>query len=152
MKKLTAIILALVIALSVAVTAFAADATYQCPHCLAVIEGEAAYNKHLSNTCPVVGEDDKNKAEEAAKIQTCPYEGCGAQFKDENEYNTHLDVCLKKTDPTIAQKVEDFILNFKFEDLLGTVEELLGKVNFPDLLVKAIDLLEDAVEGILGAI
>lgn len=152
MKKLTAIILALVIALSVAVTTFAADTTYQCPHCLAVIEGEAAYNKHLSNTCPVVGEDDKNKAEEAAKIQTCPYEGCGAQFKDESEYTIHLDKCLKKTDPSLAQQVEDFILNFKFEDLLGKVEELLGKVNFPDLLVKAIDLLEDAVKGILGSI
>ena len=46
MKKLTAIVLALVIALSVAVTAFAAS-TYECPHCFAIVEGEKEYNQAI---------------------------------------------------------------------------------------------------------
>ncbi|MBQ2841409.1 MAG: hypothetical protein IJE72_00070 [Clostridia bacterium] len=151
MKKLTAIILALVIALSVAVTAFAAS-TYQCPYCLEVIEGEKAYNVHLDKKCPEVGNDiKKEEAKEEAVATPCPY-GCGAEFMIEAEYEKHLGICDKKTDPTFAEKVEDFIVNFTFDDAIGAVEELLAKVDFPGLLVKVIDLLEKAVTAIIGAI
>lgn len=150
MKKLTAIVLALVIALSVAVTAFAAT-TYQCPYCLEVIEGEKEYNKHLEEKCPEVGSEAKEEADTAAKIQTCPY-GCGAKFLDADQYDVHLDACHMKTDPTLAEQVEDFILNFSFDETWGKVEELLSKVDFPGILVTVIDLLEKAVTGIIGAI
>lgn len=151
MKKLTAIILALVIALSVAVTAFAAT-TYQCPYCLEVIEGEKEYNKHLEEKCPEVGSEAKEETDAAAKIQTCPYEGCGAKFLDAEQYEVHLDECLKKTDPTIAQQVEDFILDFSIFGAIDSVFELLSKVNFPSILVTVIDLLEKAVTAIIDAI
>ena len=152
MKKLTAIILALVMALSVAVTAFAAS-TYQCPHCLAVVEGEKEYNKHLNETCPVVGKDAADEAEKEAtlKKQTCPY-GCGASFLEAEDYEKHLDVCFSKKDPTLAQKLEDAILNFNFDETLKKVDELLSKVDGPSILVTIIDLLEKAVTAIIDAI
>lgn len=152
MKKLTAIILALVMALSVAVTAFAAS-TYQCPHCLAVVEGEKEYNEHLSLKCPVVGKEaaDKAETEETLKNQTCPY-GCGAKFLSAEEYENHLNVCFSKKDPTLAQKLEDAILNFNFDETLKKVDELLSKVDGPSILVTIIDLLEKAVTAIIDAI
>lgn len=149
MKKLTAIVLALVLALSVAVTAFAAD-TFQCPHCFGIIEGEKEYNEHLKTTCPVVGE---NAAilEEVEK-QTCPYEGCNASFLKEEDYEKHLEVCPCKPEPSAADKVEEFFLNFTIFDAIGPVMDLLGKIDGPSILVTIIDLLEKAVTGIIGAI
>lgn len=152
MKKLTAIILALVIALSVAVTAFAAS-TYQCPHCSAIIEGEKEYNEHLEDKCPEVGKEAADEAEKEAtlKKQTCPY-GCDASFLEAEDYEDHLNVCPLKTDPTLAEKFEAFILNFSFDETLESVNELLSKVDGPSILVTIIDLLEKAVTAIIDAI
>lgn len=152
MKKLTAIVLALVIALSVAVTAFAAD-TYQCPHCLVIVEGEKEYNEHLTDKCPVVGKEaaDAKEKEETLEKQTCPY-GCNASFLEAEDYEEHLTVCPLKTDPTLAEQLEDFIVNFSFDEALKTVDDLLSKVDGPSILVTIIDLLEKAVTAIIDAI
>lgn len=150
MKKLTAIVLALVIALSVAVTAFAAT-TYQCPYCFEIIEGEKKYNEHLDAKCPEVGKEAEDK-EDTPEAQTCPYEGCGAKFSDPEQYEAHLDACHKKTDPTLAQQVEAFILDFSIFGAIDTVFDLLSKVNFPSILITIIDLLEKAVTAIIDAV
>lgn len=148
MKKLTAIVLALVIALSVAVTAFAAS-TYQCPYCFEVVEGEKEYNDHLSKTCPVVGSDAAKQEE--IKKQTCP-NGCNASFAKEEDYKKHLEICPNKPEETFADKVEAFLLDFTIFDAIGPVMDLLGKLDGPSILVTIIDLLEKAVTAIIGAI
>ncbi len=148
MKKLTAIVLALIIALSVAVTAFAA-VSLECPYCGEVLSSEKSYNEHLSKKCPVVGSEAHKKDD--AFFKECPY-GCGATFTKESAYNDHLEVCFSKKDPTFAEQVEDFFLNFNFDETLGKVEELLSKVDFPSILVTIIDLLEKGVTAIIGAI
>ncbi len=151
MKKVLALIFALIFALSAFTAAFAAssDDVYECPHCKAEIIGEAAFNKHLDKTCPVVGTDAK--IEDGEVIYICPY-GCGAKFRIEKEYYNHLDVCFSKKDPSFAQKVEDFIVNFNFDEALETVDGLLSKVDFGSILVTIIDLLEKGVMAIIGAI
>ena len=148
MKKLTAIVLALVIALSVAVTAFAAS-TYECPHCFAIVEGEKKYNEHLSKTCPVVGSDAAKQEE--IKKQSCPY-GCSASFAKEEDYKKHLEICPLTPEESFADKVEAFLLDFTIFDAIGPVMDLLGKLDGPSILVTIIDLLEKAVTAIIGAI
>lgn len=148
MKKLTAVVLALIIALSVAVTAFAAT-SFECPYCGEILTSEKSYNEHLSKKCPVVGSEIHEK--EDAFFEYCPY-GCGAAFTSESSYNNHLDVCFSKKDPTLAEQVEDFILNFDFDETFGKVDELLSKVDFSSILVTIIDLLEKGVMAIIDAI
>lgn len=148
MKKLTSIVLALVIALSVAVTAFAAE-TYQCPHCFEVLEGEEKYNEHLSETCPVVGSDAADA--ENTKKQTCPY-GCNASFAKEEDYEKHLEICPNKPEESVADQVEAFFLDFTIFDAIGPVMDLLGNLDGPSILVTIIDLLEKAVNAIIDAI
>lgn len=142
MKKFTSVILALVIALSVAVTAFAAS-TYQCPHCFAIVEGEKEYNEHLDVYCPVVGTEAADQAarEELLKNQTCPYEGCNAQFLSTEQYEKHLEVCFFKTEPTLAQKVEQFILDLDLNEATAEVLGLLSKVNISNILLKILDAI-----------
>ena len=137
MKKLTAIVLALVIALSVATVAFAATPVYTCTECGAVIEGEKAYNDHLEKTCPEVGSE--------GKIKTCPNEGCGATFYSQEEYDRHLGLCPKTPEPSIADKVSDFIAGIDFKEVFGKVTDFLGGIDFAGILSKVIGFISDAV-------
>ena len=150
MKKVSALILALIFALSAATTAFAVTTLIQCPYCGEYIEGEKAFNEHVSDTCPVVGVEPKY--DDAPILKTCPY-GCGAQFRSQTEYENHLEVCFDRNDLTLAEKVENFLLELDLrEDVLGTVLNLLSKINFSDITVTIIGLLEKAVLGIIDAI
>lgn len=135
MKKFTAIVLALVFAFAAATTAFAASAVYECPACHDIIEGEANFNKHLDKTCPEVGSE--------GKAQVCPNEGCGAEFKIAEEYNKHLEVCYYKPEPTIADKVSDFIAGIDFKEVIGKVTDVLGGIDFAGLAEKLIGVVED---------
>lgn len=137
MKKFTAIVLALVFAFAAATTAFAASAVYECPACHDVIEGEAAFNKHLDKTCPVVGSEADSKA------QVCPNEGCGASFKIAAEYNKHLEVCYFTPEPTIADQVSDFISGIDFKEVFGKITDFLGGIDFAGIAEKLIGVVED---------
>lgn len=138
MKKLTAIVLALVIALSAATVAFAATTSvYDCPACGAVIEGEKEYNDHLEKTCPVVGSEGKYKE--------CPNEGCDAKFKKQEEYDRHLEVCFYKPEPTFADKVSDFIAGIDIKEVVGKVADVLGGIDIAGILSKVIGFISDAV-------
>lgn len=137
MKKFTSIVLALVIALSVATVAFAATSVYTCTECGAIIEGEKAYNDHLEKTCPVVGSE--------GKVKVCPNEGCGAKFYSQEEYDRHLGLCPKKPEPSIADKVSDFIAGIDFKEVVGKVTDFLGGIDFAGLIEKVVGFISDAV-------
>lgn len=133
MKKLTAIVLALVIALSAATVAFAATSVYTCPACGDVIEGEKEFNTHLEKTCPVVGSEGKYKE--------CPYDGCDAKFKSQEEYDKHLEICFYKPEPTIADKVSDFIAGIDIKEVFGKVTDFLGGIDFAGILAKVVGFI-----------
>ena len=137
MKKFTSIVLALVIALSVATVAFAATSVYECPACGALIEGEKEFNDHLEKTCPEVGSE--------GKLKECPYEGCDAAFKIQEEYDRHLELCPKKPEPSFADKVSDFIAGIDIKEVVSKVSGFLGGIDFAGILSKVIGFISDAV-------
>ncbi len=137
MKKFTSIVLALVIALSVATVAFAATSVYTCPACGAIVEGEKEFNTHLEKTCPEVGSE--------GKLKECPYEGCDAAFKIQAEYDKHLEICYFKPEPSIADKVSDFIAGIDFKEVFGKVTDFLGGIDFAGIIEKVVGFISDAV-------
>lgn len=137
MKKFTSIVLALIIALSVATVAFAAAPVYTCTECGAIVEGEKAYNDHLEKTCPVVGKEGKAKV--------CPNPGCGAEFYSQTEYDRHLGICPKTPEPTLADKVSDFIAGIDFKEVVGKVADFLGGLDIAGLVEKVVGFISDAV-------
>lgn len=149
MKKILAIMFALIFALSFATSAFAVTNT--CTYCGEEISVEKDFNKHLEQLCPVLYPE---KDPDAGK-QYCPYDGCTGEFLDPAQYEIHLEKCPMKPsedDASIADKIADFFENLKFEDILNTVNDLFSKINFTDIVVKIIDLLEEGVNALLGAI
>ena len=125
-------------ALSAATVAFAAtESVFTCPACGATVKGEKEFNTHLEKTCPVVGSEGKYK--------DCPYEGCTAKFKSQTEYDKHLEICFYKPEPTIADKVSDFIAGIDFKEVVGKVADVLGGIDFAGILSKVIGFLGDAV-------
>ncbi len=137
MKKFTSIVLALIIALSVATVAFAATPVFTCTECGKIVEGEKAYNDHLEKTCPVVGAE--------GKVKVCPNEGCGAEFYSQTEYDRHIGLCPKTPEPTIADKVSDFIAGIDFEEVFGKVVDFLGGLDIAGLVEKVVGFITDAV-------
>ena len=127
MKKFLAVVFALIFALSAATTAFAVANT--CPHCGQYIETEKAFNEHLD--------------------KTCPYEGCGAKFQDEEQYEIHVAKCPKKSDK------DKFIEKIKGIDYKAIVTKVIGvvqKIDFPAIIAKILPIIEKAVKAIVGAV
>ena len=136
MKKFLAVVFALIFALSAATTAFAVANT--CPHCGQYIETEKAFNEHLDKTCPVLH-----------PVKPCPYEGCGAKFQDEEQYEIHVAKCPKKSDK------DKFIEKIKGIDYKAIVTKVIGvvqKIDFPAIIAKILPVIEKAVKAIVGAV
>ena len=140
MKKFTSIVLALIIALSVATVAFAATPVFTCTECGKIVEGEKAYNDHLELTCPVVGKE--------GKVKVCPNDGCNAAFYSQTEYDRHVGLCPKTPEPTIADKVSDFIAGIDFEEVFGKVVDFLGGLDIAGLVEKVVGFISDAVSNL----
>lgn len=136
MKKFLAVVFALIFALSAATTAFAVANT--CPHCGQYIETEKAFNEHLDKTCPKLH-----------PVKTCPYEGCGAKFQDEEQYEIHVAKCPKKTD---KDKFIEKIENIDYKAIATKVIGLVQKIDFPAIIAKIIPIVEKAVNYIVSAI
>ena len=148
MKKFLAIVFALIFALSCAAPAFAA---MTCPYCDAILQTEAAYNKHISEECEELFGNNQG-----AVIYYCDYAkyGCTARFTDESNYEKHLELCAFKKE-TWGDKVEAFFLDLDYDDfteVLDKITEALVGVGFPGLVVKLIDLLEQGVTALIGEI
>ncbi len=83
MKKFMAVLLALVIALSTSVVAFAAD-VYTCPTCNKKYLDIEAYND-----CIEAHEAENAEGSEAPTVYECAT--CGKKYEDINEYNACVD-------------------------------------------------------------
>lgn len=134
MKKFLALILALVFAFSAATMAFAASNT--CPHCGKEIASESKYNQHLLSECPALYGDH---------TYYCTNPGCSAHFQSQDEYYNHIENTCLFREETNRDKVEDFFLDLDLAEIMETINNLLAKINFSDILFKIIDLIADAV-------
>lgn len=139
MKKILALVLTLVIALSVVTVASAAmEETYTCPVCGASTTVYADYKEHIEGGCNLYffpcqygcGVGFAN-ADELADHEvhcwngsaTCDY--CGKTFSPVIDYNEHLDACKAKhfniPVAKIRGAIEDFIRNQDWNNLIGKV-------------------------------
>lgn len=157
MKKVLALTIALVIALSAAVTAFAAVDNYAntCPYCDVVFEKEADFNAHLKNTIHVKGH-----------VQHCPYSGegykdggCTAEFVLQAEYDKHLEICPFKGTKELSteEKIQEFIENIDWKEVGTKVVDLVKKIPFQDLAKKIIEIVskipfQDIIDKITGLV
>lgn len=157
MKKVLALTLALIMALSVAVTAFAATDNYTntCPYCQKSFDKESEYNAHIKNTIPVKDH-----------VKHCPYSGegykdggCTAQFVLQAEYDKHLEVCPFKGTKELSteEKIQEFVKNIDWKEVGTKVVELVKKIPFQDLAKKIIDLVskipfQDIIDKITGLV
>ncbi len=85
MKKFSCVALAIIIALSCVVTAFAysgtnreADSPYMCGICKSTFGSAGELNEHINQI-------------HGPQYCVCPY--CGSSFTDEYSYNDHIDIC-----------------------------------------------------------
>lgn len=133
MKKFLAIVFALIFALSTATIAFAASLS--CPYCDEILTSESKYNKHIESECPALYSNN---------IYYCTNPGCSAHFKSQEEYYNHIEnTCLFKQE-TNRDKVENFFADLDLGEIMETINNLLAKINFSDLLVKLLDLINGA--------
>ena len=159
MKKVLALTIALVIALSAAVTAFAATTTVNevntCPYCGVEYKSEAEFNKHLQESIPVKGH-----------VKHCPYSGegykdggCTAQFVIQAEYDKHLEICPFKGTKELSteEKIQQFIENIDWKEVGTKVVDLVKKIPFQDLAKKIIEIVskipfQDIIDKITGLV
>ncbi|MBQ8015077.1 MAG: hypothetical protein IJ264_02710 [Clostridia bacterium] len=132
MKKVLAIVLALVMALSMSAMAFAADETttaaavnadgLACPHCKEVFYIEAQYNEHLK----------------ICQVKECGK--CGEKFAKEEAYNDHVQNC------TVGDTKDYINLDVKvilemIIDLVKSSWEQWGDIE--SVVVRLVDFIEN---------
>ena len=144
MKKVLALTLALIMALSVAVTAFAATDNYTntCPYCQKSFDKESEYNAHIYS-----GKGYENDV------------GCTAQFVLQAEYDKHLEVCPFKGTKKLSteEKIQEFVKNIDWKEVGTKVVELVKKIPFQDIVKKIIELVskipfQDVIDKITGLV
>ena len=143
MKKFTAVILALVIALSCATIAFADN--YQCPYCHLLFD-EGVYNDHVK-TCEDNPKNTTTKTDEEASL-VCPY--CEQTFENQDEYNRHIQICYSQMGNNDSDSYADFD-KFINLDLNGILDKLISAFEIDttwwdaveDIIIRLVDLIEN---------
>lgn len=158
MKKFVSIVLALIIALSVSVVAFA-ESEFECSICQAVFSDEKGLSAHLNSGCLEQYENcpycdarvhEYNVAEHIADCPkgagSCKY--CGEGYATQGEFDAHISAdengnieCklvsifgVKGAD--IIIKIVDFLKGVDWEGLLGKVTDALGSIDLGGIVEK----------------
>ena len=161
MKKFVSILLALIIALSVSVVAFAA--AYECGECHAVFKTAELLAAHENSTCLEQYKDcpyceakvandnlDAHVADCPKGAGDCKY--CGESYATQGEYAAHIESECKLTTTVgvkvadIIVKVLDFLKGVDWEGLLGKVTDALGSIDLGGIVEK----IKPAFEKVIG--
>ncbi len=146
MKKVLAIMLALVLAFSMATVAFAAESTTAAPVAFKICEkcegeftDDAEYNKHIT----ICGLD----ATEAI-VNTCTK--CEAEFTDEKQFNEHVAKCTVGDEPDyIGLTVKD-VLNMLLEYAKSVMAQWDG---IESVITAALDFIKNFdLEGVASIV
>lgn len=165
MKKFLSLVLALVMALSVATVAFASQADLTCDSCLTKLESLDAYNKHVNGGCLVdfgackycSGKVAKGNlaAHEAAcpkGATSCDY--CGEDFDTAGAYDAHIEACkaeyMNIPAASILDKVVEAVKNIDWEDVFGQIKDAIGGIDFEGIIAEIQPIIEKVVAYVQG--
>ena len=152
MRKLLAVVLALVLAFSCTAIAFAAgDATentsWSCPYCNQKFEGykgdTASQQLHM-NACD---KNPSNKSTDSDEIYTCP--GCGKKYTNLADYNA----CLASHNYGVDMHYDDYIgktLPQLFETLMTYFVGSQSQTLIFDILYKIFDYITAFIDARVG--
>ena len=160
MKKFVSIVLALIIALSVSVVAFAA--AYECGECHAVFATAELLAAHENSTCLEQYKDCPYCASKVAKdnldahIAECPKGAgsckyCGEGYATQGEYADHVANECKLTTAVgvevadVIIKIVDLLKGVDWEGLLGKVTDALGSIDLGGIVEKVKPAFEKVV-------
>lgn len=148
MKKVLAIMLALVLAFSMATVAFAAETTTKasaepvvkvCPDCEQPFTDDAEYNKHLT-ICGLTATE--------AIVNTC--EKCDAQFTDQKLYVEHVAECTVGDEPDYIGLTVHDVLDMLLEYAKSVMEQWDG---IESVIIAALDFLKNFdLEGVASIV
>lgn len=164
MKKFLSIVLALVMALSVATAGFAA-AAYTCESCYEVFATEALYTAHTSGGCLVdfgkcqycsakVATDNLTTHEANCPdgATTCDY--CGEDFATAGEYDAHIDACkeayMNIPVASILNTVVEAVKNIDWEDVFGQIKDAISGIDFEGIIAEIQPIVEKVVAYVQG--
>lgn len=150
MKKLIAIVLSLVIALSCSAMAFA-QTTYTCPTCKRVYT-----DINLYNDCIARHESEAAAAATATAPGTLKCHYCGNTFTDAKSYNEHILICEKQRGYVDGEYTPlDSFVNLNLNDIFTKLLDFSKlQVDWAEvlnpLIIRIIDLVENIGTLIAG--
>ncbi len=160
MKKFVSLLLALIIALSVSVVAFAA--AYECGECHAVFATAELLAAHENSTCLEQYKDCQYCGAKVAKDNLANHEAdcpkgagsckyCGESYATQADYEAHkandckLVTTVGEQVADIIIKVVDFLKGVDWEGLLGKVTDALGSIDLGGIVEKVKPVFEKVV-------
>lgn len=166
MKKFLAVFFSVMFALSATTMAFAGAENLTCDSCLAVLETEEAYNKHVAGGGCLVDYDpcqyckaniakDNLEAHEGIcpnGAGTCEF--CGEGYATQNAYAEHKANECKVTTAigdkvpvaTIFDKIVEALKGVDWMGLVGKIGDLIGGIDFGGLIEKIKPVFEKIIE------
>ncbi len=143
--------------------------TYTCPVCSSIFNDKAAYEEHTTKTCLVAFKDcpyceakvaavdlDAHKADCPKGACKCDY--CGEDFKNQGEYDLHIEPCKAKyfkiPVSKLFDKVVELVKGINWAELAEKVIGVVKGIDFNGLLAKVKPLFEkipELLEGIIPA-
>lgn len=163
MKKFLSLVLALVMAFSVATVGFAGLADLTCDSCLAKLPDEKAYNAHVNGGCLI---DFKTCQYCASKVATdnleaheleCPKgagkcEYCNEAYDNQADYAAHkaseckmINTVGSEDTAKVVDKVLDFLADVDWKGLADKVVDAVKGIDFEGIIAKIKPIIEKIV-------